>query len=63
MVIGKRLYLKCKMPDPEIMEQFKAIHASCAVDVRYAPSHQTGQQTEGADNGGSGLHHQRTRRR
>ena len=33
MAVGKRIYLKREMPDPEIMEQFKAIPASNTADV------------------------------
>ncbi|MBQ9565366.1 MAG: RraA family protein [Synergistaceae bacterium] len=31
--VGKRIYLKREMPDPEIMEQFKSIPASNTADV------------------------------
>jgi regulator of RNase E activity RraA len=33
MAVGKRIYLKREMPDPEIMEQFKTIPASNTADV------------------------------
>ena len=33
MAVGKRIYLKREMPDPEIMEQFKSIPASNTADV------------------------------
>ena len=33
MSVGKRIYLKRVMPDPEIMKQFKAIPASNTADV------------------------------
>jgi regulator of RNase E activity RraA len=33
MSVGKRIYLKREMPDPEIMEQFKNIPASNTADV------------------------------
>lgn len=33
MAVGKRIYLKREMPDPEIMEQFKEIPASNTADV------------------------------
>ena len=33
MPVGKRIYLKRNMPDPEIMEQFKTIPASNTADV------------------------------
>ena len=33
MAVGKRIYLKREMPDPEIMEQFKNIPASNTADV------------------------------
>ena len=33
MSVGKRIYLKREMPDPEIMEQFKTIPASNTADV------------------------------
>lgn len=33
MSVGKRIYLKRKMPDPEIVEQFKSIPASNTADV------------------------------
>ncbi len=33
MAVGKRIYLKREMPDPEVMEQFKAIPASNTADV------------------------------
>ena len=33
MAVGKRIYLKRDMPDPEIMEQFKEIPASNTADV------------------------------
>ena len=33
MSVGKRIYLKREMPDPEIIEQFKAIPASNTADV------------------------------
>lgn len=34
MAVGKRIYLKRNMPDPEVMEQFKTIPASNTCDVR-----------------------------
>ena len=33
MAVGKRIYLKRNMPDPEVMEQFKTIPASNTCDV------------------------------
>ena len=33
MAVGKRIYLKREMPDPEIVEQFKSIPASNTADV------------------------------
>ena len=33
MPVGKRIYLKREMPDPQIMEQFRAIPASNTADV------------------------------
>ena len=33
MSVGKRIYLKREMPDPEIVEQFKTIPASNTADV------------------------------
>lgn len=33
MSVGKRIYLKREMPDPQIMEQFKTIPASNTADV------------------------------
>ena len=33
MSVGKRIYLKREMPDPALVEQFKAIPASNAADV------------------------------
>ena len=33
MSVGKRIYLKREMPDPEIMAQFKTIPASNTADV------------------------------
>jgi regulator of RNase E activity RraA len=33
MSVGKRIYLKREMPDPEVMEQFKGIPASNTADV------------------------------
>lgn len=33
MAVGKRIYLKREMPDPEVMERFKAIPASNTADV------------------------------
>lgn len=33
MAVGKRIYLKREMPDPEIMEQFRSIPASNVADV------------------------------
>ena len=33
MAVGKRIYLKRHMPDPEVMMQFKTIPASNTCDV------------------------------
>ena len=33
MSVGKRIYLKREMPDPEVMAQFKTIPASNTADV------------------------------
>ena len=33
MSVGKRIYLKRELPDPEIVNQFKAIPASNTADV------------------------------
>ena len=33
MSVGKRIYLKREMPDPEIIAQFKTIPASNTADV------------------------------
>ena len=47
MSVGKRIYLKRELPDPEIVNQFKAIPASNTADhgaqLRHESPHQAGQ--------------------
>lgn len=49
MAVGKRIYLKRHMPDPEVMMQFKTIPASNTGDVygkkrSYESENQAGEQ-------------------
>ena len=54
MAVGKRIYLKRKIPDHEVIMQFKEIPASNVAD---------GEQSEGADDGRAGIDDKSKKRR
>lgn len=68
MAVGKRIYLKRKMPDHEVMMQFKEIPASndggCnGTKLRDEPKNPSGEQSEGADDGRAGIDDKSKKRR